>query len=101
MIGKNDGNRETNDSEVMSTIQKFIKNLTTTIELRPSDSLIEQRTILEGYLPKQLSEDFINRTVEFLISDEYNFGQIMKHFKDEYPNRYNAKSLAGIVKGMV
>ena len=59
-IGKNNGNRETTDAEVIALTKKFIKNLQEAIEVytRNGVSVDAQRTeigILEAYVPKQMS----------------------------------------------
>ena len=62
-IGKDDGNRESSDFEVVSVIKKFIKNLDETIlanlKLPNTNTALldREKEILEVYLPKQLSKE--------------------------------------------
>jgi uncharacterized protein YqeY len=61
MIGKNDGNRETTDNEVISVVKKFIKNIDETVSAlttRNQDAsvFLKERQALEVFLPKQLNE---------------------------------------------
>lgn len=63
LIGMNDGNRETTDAEVIATIIKFIKGIDETIKLQPSEKLEAEKILLSSYLPKQLSEDELNKII--------------------------------------
>ena len=40
MVGKNDGNRETTDAEVVAVIKKFVKNIDETLSNLPETCLL-------------------------------------------------------------
>ena len=59
--------------------------------------------IIDGYLPKQLSEDELSGIVKELYSkdDSQNMGQIMKALKDSYDGQYDGKLASAIVRGVL
>jgi len=71
---KADGNRETTDADVMSAIQKQIKQNKDVITLakendRDSDKDEREVEILMNYLPQQMSEEDIQTLVEGIVSE--------------------------------
>lgn len=101
MIGKNAGNRESTDEEVISTIQKFLKNVGENVkiacaknDLEWCDKLDEEHLILSAYLPKQLTEEEIR---SILAGRDKNKGVLMKFFKENYAGRYDGRLVASIV----
>ena len=104
MPGKNAGNRDSTDTEVILVIKKFIKNAKEMLKLSQPGTEQEKITlieldILEEYLPSQLSEnelrDEINRIIIELI--EPNMGQVMKSLKDTHNGNYDGRLASGIV----
>ena len=59
MKGKNNGNRESTDEEVIATIRKFVKNVKEILEHTASavarENLELEITVYEYYLPTQLT----------------------------------------------
>lgn len=110
VIGKNDGNRDTTDAEVVAVVKKFIKS---NVELYSSakniwdspvlDAIIEEKSILDSYLPKQLTKEdlkIIFRKYSFYDCTQAsvpNKGQFMKHLKDNYVGQYDGKVAAEAV----
>ncbi len=108
MVGKNDGNRETTESEVIAMIKKFLKNAEETItiarsmEKEPEKELLE-KAILESYLPKQMSESEIEAAVVAIIAalPEKNvkmMGKVMAAFKEKFEGAYDGKLASEIIK---
>lgn len=113
IIGKDNGNRESTDDEVMAVVKKFVKNINICLAeaaSMPADSvegLKAELGILMEYLPAQLTEDQI-RDILWDMSEQHklaeggvgrvplNVGKIMKHFKDNYNGQYDAKQLSQI-----
>jgi uncharacterized protein YqeY len=106
MVGKNAGNRETTDAEVLAVIQKFLKNCNEVAKLAVSDEVkakvLFEVGILLSYMPSQLSdEEIINelQMLEATISVPNRAalkGAIMKHFKEKFAGRYDAKHVIAI-----
>ena len=111
MIGKNAGNRETTDAEVVAVIKKFIKNIDETLEAlkfssdgRVQDANLEKR-ILETFLPKQLSEDELRKIVEDIKSEinatQKDMGKVMGLLKARHDGLYDGKLASTLVKNVL
>ena len=73
------------DGESTKILGKFAKNLKENIRLMNDEKSKMELTIIESYLPKQMSEDEVNAKLdEILASGVTNIGQIMKEF-DQLP----------------
>lgn len=73
-VGKDDGNRDSTDAEVTSVIKKFVKNNEET-QRALGDTAPENRArlqaelaLLQGYLPRQASEDEIRAAVTRIVA---------------------------------
>ena len=113
MVAKNDGNRDIMETDVITGIQKSIKETAETREIYIQKGMetIEQDTeisILEGYLPKQMTETEIRTLIEQVIADNQSgekplagkalMGPVMQKLKSEYSGQYDprlASKLAG------
>lgn len=72
---------ELSDEESIKILNKFAKNLKENIRLVNDDKSKLELSIIESYLPKQMSESEINSKLdEFISSGLSNIGQIMKEF---------------------
>lgn len=110
MVGKNAG-REVTEQEVIAVIKKFIKNLDETIRYAgdyrdavAADKAWAEKTILEQFLPKQLSEAEIRVLIsDFLDAGEKrpNMGEIMKYMKTNYEGLYDGVLVSKIAKELV
>lgn len=69
------------DEESIKILGKFAKNLKENIRLMNDQKSKTELTIIESYLPKQMSEDEVNTMLDELIaSGASNIGMIMKAF---------------------
>lgn len=109
-IGKNNGNRETTDAEVIALTKKFIKNLQEAIEVytRNGVSVDAQRTeigILEAYVPKQMSEQELREAVlsikAELSAGPKDMGKVMGLLKQRYDGQYDGKIASALVKDLL
>lgn len=100
IIGKNDGNRESTDAEVVAVVKKFIKGIDESLSYSASEQLLTEKTVLEQYLPVELSHEQLTELVVAYTStnSNHNMGQVMKYFKETYPGQYDGKTLSSIVK---
>jgi uncharacterized protein YqeY len=101
MIGKNAGNRDTTDAEVVAVVQKFLKNLNETVQaLRIRGQSVEtqltEQTLLTAFLPRQLSE---SELVE-LVQKNAHLGMpgFMKLLKENYAGQYDGKLASQVAK---
>lgn len=103
MIGKNDGNRETTESEVIALVKKYIKNAEEVLLHGNNAETVEELAILEGYLPTQLNDDQIEVIVQQVIEEQSltepkQMGLIMKHLKQNYDGQFDGAAAARIAK---
>ena len=105
-VGKNAGNRETTDNEVVAVVKKFIKGIDETLEAlnKRGDGSAEERAavlhavderyILEQFLPKQLSAT----DLDLLIIGKASMPEFMKFLKENYAGQYDGKLASVIAK---
>jgi len=108
MVGKNDGNRETTESEVLTVIKKFLKGVNENIKLldemnKDKTQAQKEKEILESLLPSQLTaeqlEDEILKIVSVLPEKSAKMmGQVMGELKKKFDGQYDAKSASELVK---
>lgn len=109
-IGKNDGNRESTDIEVIAIIKKFIKNIDEVIRVagdyRDPDRCEvawAEKTLLEQFLPKQFVGDELSLIIDKLIIEinattPKDMGKIMKILKERFDGQFDGSVASGIVK---
>lgn len=110
-VGKNDGNRETSDDEVIAVVKKFIKNIDETVVSMGERNLdttkfIIERNLLESLLPRQLTAEELEVIVAEYISEEglsgpRSMGLVMKHLQTEYAGKYDGKLASTVVRGVL
>lgn len=109
MIGKNDGNRESTDAEVIATIKKFIKNTDETISLLEKEhgdlvaKPLREREILMSYLPHQLTDEELLISIDEIITELQidslkGMGLVMKTLKERYEGQFDGKTASALVK---
>lgn len=101
MIGKNDGNRESTDAEVIAVIKKFIKNAEDTIAVvnnpAATEGLQQERDILAAYLPRQMTKEQLMYIISTQIQagtfakDARLKGSAMKYLKSTLDGQYDGK----------
>jgi len=106
-IGKNDGNRETNDQEVIQVVKKFIKGMDETLDVLykrqafdTAEQVEQEKKILADYLPKQLTGEQIQSYImQAVLHDglQENKGMMMKYMKDNFAGQYDGKLAAQII----
>ena len=102
-IKKREKGEALSDADMVQIIQKTIKELTEEAEnyskvgnAVEQDKILEQKSILEKYLPKMMSEEEI-RTIISGLADK-SIGNVMKHFKINYAGKCDMKLVNEIVK---
>lgn len=101
MIGKNDGNRETTNDEVIAVMKKFVKGMDETLAVRPGDeATIFEKKVMVDYIEKYGPEQFSGARIENMITgiiivekltSVRDMGKIMKVLKSKYAGQYNGK----------
>jgi len=111
MIGKNNGNRDTNDSEVIKFLNKLIKRNIGVLELIEKDEtrkeaakkLKEENAFYSTYIPKQLSSEDLAKEVEKLILEldaksMKDMGRVMSAINKSFDGQFDGKACSDIVK---
>ena len=110
MVGKNLGNRESTDQEVLQVIEKFVKNTNEVKDIllknnKDVSNVISEIDVLSKYLPKKMSyeelETVIKKTIEVLkdlINMQLNMGNVMTLLKQNHNGKYDGKMASEIVK---
>ena len=107
-VGKNAGNRETTDTEVVAVVKKFIKGIDETLEAiikqkndanqnflsEQCSNLMNERDLLEQFLPKQLSA----ADLDLLIVGKESMPEFMKFLKENYAGQYDGKLASAVAK---
>ena len=106
-IGKNDGNREVTDAEVVALAKKFMKGIDETINAlmmhnKDATQFLMERGILETYLPKQLNQEETEAALKAAIAEVgANMGKVMGYMKANYEGQYDGKLASMIVKTLL
>lgn len=107
MIGKNDGNRETTDAEVIAVIKKFIKNIDDTMGMLTKDApqaaeFAAEKNALKVFLPTQLDEVALRTVIVGIIAENgfvaKDMGKVMGMLKAQYGGTYDGQLASILVK---
>lgn len=98
MVGKNT-NRDTTDQEVVAVVKKFIKNIDeniTALQARNQsfDQFVAERTVLEKFLPLQLTE----LALQHIAEQHKSMPEFMKFLKENHAGQYDGKLASGVAK---
>lgn len=97
LTGELQRNFITEDADVIRIIKKMVTNL------KENNGDEEEISILEDYLPKQLTEIELRHLVKKVINEEdidsmSGMGLIMSYFKNNHAGCYDGRALSIIVK---
>jgi uncharacterized protein YqeY len=110
MIAKNDQRENPTDMEVQNVIKKFLKGISETIAVLAKGDPAEteerlkvvnaEKDILEGYLPKQLTEDELKAIVREAIVNgaKEDMGALMGVLKKNHAGRYDGKLASAVIR---
>lgn len=94
--------KELTEEDEIKIIRKFIKNIDETIKLQIPEvtrvKLVQEKQILESYLPKQLSSEETEKIVSELVKQGKTIKEIMPYFKEKYSGMYNGKTVSDTIK---
>ena len=108
-VGKNNGNRDTTDAEAVAVVKKFLKGVDETlVALKATtdprlDVALAEKSVLETYLPKQLSEAELKVAIADLIDalpekNPKQMGVLMKQMKKRYEGQYDGQLASKLIK---
>jgi hypothetical protein len=97
------------DADVIKILNKFSKNLKETIEKSNSEEAKSELSILENYLPKQMSESEIKSALKEIIDElgnsssslPFQIGKLMGAFNSKYSGKADNKLVSNIIKELI
>ena len=102
-IKKREKNEELNDADMIQIIQKTLKELSEEAEnykkagnAEEESNILKQKSIIEKYLPKMMTEDVFASEISNL--DDKSIGNIMKHFKTNFAGKCDMKIVSDVAK---
>lgn len=75
------GNQVASNDEIIKVVNKFIKNIDESLKLRYDDVLVQERKILEVYLPPVFDKFDILDTITSIDKEQQTLAIIMKQCK--------------------
>lgn len=97
--------KEIGDKELLSIIQKVLKELSDEKEgylkvnnIERANSIAEQEKVLSQYLPKQLSEEEIRKIINSL--EDKSVPSVMKHFKMNYAGQVDMSLVNSVLRSL-
>jgi uncharacterized protein YqeY len=88
------------DDKSIELLNKFAKNMKETIRLTDDEKTKSELTIIETYLPKQMTEDEISKKLDEIIANgATNIGAIMKEFATLPVDKKMVSELAKVKMG--
>jgi uncharacterized protein YqeY len=114
-IGKNNGNREVTDAEVVALVKKFIKNNVETSDALKSSTagfahqairiqeLAKERELYTTFLPAQLTEEKLRTVLSSIVASEAapKMGDVLKRLKANYEGQYDGALASKIKKELL
>ena len=107
-IGKNNGNRDVTDAEVVALVKKFVKGMDDTLgflgDTNPEATSVvnAEKYILGPYLPSQMDEATLTQAIiDIKATEGANMGKIMAALKTQYTGLYDGKMASTIIKGLI
>ncbi len=97
--------KETQDSDVVSILQKTIKELVEEAEnyakvgnTEEQQNVLAQKSAVEQFLPAMMSKDEIK--AEMLKLDDKSIGSVMKHFKTNFAGKCDMRDVQEVLKSL-
>lgn len=102
-VGKDSGNRESTDAEVMAVIKKFQKNNEMSQGVITDNEALSvlqlEANYLSSYMPKALTEEEVKRIIlESRQSGKSELKQIMAEFKEKYAGQYDGGTVSKLAR---
>lgn len=104
-VDKKTRGEETTDNDMISIIQKTIKEVAEEMEINEKanrqeevDNLKSQIVLIEKFLPAQMSEEEIK--AEILKLDDKSIPSVMKHFKQNFAGQCDMKLVQDVLKSL-
>jgi uncharacterized protein YqeY len=94
--------KEMTEDDEFKIIRKFMKNADETLTFEITEvakaKLLEEKKILEAYLPAQLGNEEIEKIVTGLVAEGKTMKEIMPYFKEKYNGLYDGRAVSELIK---
>ena len=97
--------KETLDADVVSILQKTIKELTEEAEnykkvnnLTEEQAVLDQKSAVEKFLPQMMSKEAIKD--EILKLEDKSIGSVMRHFKQNFAGKCDMRDVQEVLKSL-
>jgi len=108
-IGKNDGDREVTDADVVKLVKKFLDGINESIKYMETAKNDKALTMLRGeaailapYLPQQMDEAKLTEVLAELVTETGpNLGKLMGLLKARYAGQYDGGMASTIAKKVI
>jgi uncharacterized protein YqeY len=94
--------KEMTEDDEFKIIRKFMKNADETLTFEITEvakaKLLEEKKILEAYLPAQLGKEEIEKIVTELVAEGKTMKEIMPYFKEKYNGLYDGRAVSELIK---
>jgi uncharacterized protein YqeY len=102
-VGKNDGNRETTDAEIVAVIKKFVKNIDETLKVTDAPHLRDERSLLMGLLPAQITKEQLLPIIAAIFNEvgattPKDMGKVMKVLKERFDGQYDGAVASTLIR---
>ncbi len=106
-VGKDAGNRESTDDEVVKVVRKFLKGVEESLSVLTVEEAraraLREKEILESFLPRSVTGDELARVVDTLVEElpertPKMMGAVMKALKDRLAGAYDGNEASALVK---
>jgi len=95
------------DKGIIARLKKNIKTCDDNYAIVEDQKYIDEKAIYEGYLPRQMSEEELRDTIEYIIDNAINtqqtpnIGLVMKALKDNHAGLYDGAMASKITKELI
>lgn len=101
------------DDEIVKVIQKLSKQRQEAADiykeanrLELAENELNEKRILDGYLPAVMNEDELNKVIADIVSvlnasTMKDMGRVMKELSAKYPNQYDGKTASNLIKNIL
>lgn len=115
IVGKNAGNRESTDEEVIKVIKRFEKNIVDTITISETKKVpqqtyaqyIHELSIIREFLPEKISDAIVQQDIatvmlnEALAYEQKSLGVITKELRAKYGDQFDGQQISTQFKQMM
>lgn len=112
MVGKNAGNREPSDAEVLQVLKKFEKGMTETLGYLKSDDpriadVEGELRIVRCFLPAKMTDLQVQKDIgtvmqqSNLAKEQKSLGVITKELRAKYGDQFDGQQVSTIFKAML